>query len=403
MAAYALSVGQPPPKAVWWVGGYLGIMLLATFVSGWRVHGGSGVWTMGDWLINYSGGFVRRGLPGSIAIHLQQALHVRSTTIVIVFGMLLYGCLFACIRPLTANVRWNVFSVAAFVSPMTIASPFVSTSGYHKEVAFLAAFSVLLLRLLILRRDGKKMGWGESFVVAIVAVLGTLSHELFVIYFPYVVGALYIADPNWRRFLRISALPVVAVAITMSAVLAHPGTVLGSRQVCLSLGTENQGLCAGSINYLGHTPAEARAETSASVKEYFYLQFMPPLAVLGLLPIIASFWCLRGRSIEPNVWAALIACTAVSVLFSLSLFVYGADWGRWIEIHVFSLFLLMLFMTPLNRAPAGVRAQRTMWKIGGQVLLLSVYATCWSLPGTTNTPKAGYVSMFHRVGARLLR
>ena len=33
-------------------------------------------WTPGDWLVNYQGGFVRRGLPGELILLVAHALHL---------------------------------------------------------------------------------------------------------------------------------------------------------------------------------------------------------------------------------------------------------------------------------------------------------------------------------------
>ena len=382
---------------------YLALISIATCLSGMRVLGSTGVWTLGDWLINYSGGFVRRGLPGFLALHMQQAFHVRSAVVVIGILILLYLFLFLCIRTLAANIHWDFWMVAVFVSPVTVASAFVSTSGYHKEVLFIAAFAGLLVRLLYLHQQQLQPSWKESAWITVVGVIGVLSHEMFAIYFPYVLTALYVARPDMRRLLRISVVPILGIALAAGAVVTHPGTPALARTVCASLGTD-KAVCKGSIEYLGRTRADAHADVVESVDEYHYLAFLPTLTLLGLIPMLAGFWSLRRVGVSRGVWTALIVGTALSIMFSALLFVYGADWGRWIEIHLMSLFLLLLFCralydrgySPQNPLPRG------RGLMIGQAALLIVYATCWSLPGTTNIPKGGYVSMASRISERAL-
>jgi hypothetical protein len=48
-------------------------------------------WTAGDWLINYSGGFVRRGLPGELFLLAARALQVPAAFFVFVFELACLG------------------------------------------------------------------------------------------------------------------------------------------------------------------------------------------------------------------------------------------------------------------------------------------------------------------------
>ncbi len=382
---------------------YVSLMFAGICISGSRVLGSTGVWTLGDWLINYRGGFVRRGLAGTVALALQHVLHVRAALLVTLFAALLYLCIFACVYWMASHVRWNVWMVAAFVSPVGIAYPFVSTSGYHKEVLFLVTLAVLLCRCLYLHRKGKQPGVQEIIALSCVCGVGVLTHELFAIYSPYLLAAFVLCAPSLRAGVKLAVLPACVTFLAMAAVTLYPGTRQTAEVVCKSLGPENRAMCAGSINYLGRTKPEAHAETLSSVDEYGYWYFMPELGLVGLVPMAMAFVRLRSASVPRWVWLVLLAGGVAAALLSALLFLYGADWGRWIEIHLFSIFLLLLYFYARFR-PADTTEISVPLKARTAALLLPVvlFATCWSLPGTTNIPKAGYVSMFARVGARLL-
>ena len=47
-------------------------------------------WTIGEWLINYEGGFVRRGLFGSIIYKLSYGFNINPFLIVNIFSFLLF-------------------------------------------------------------------------------------------------------------------------------------------------------------------------------------------------------------------------------------------------------------------------------------------------------------------------
>ena len=60
------------------VDAYSVIIVLIQLRFGIRLAGGDDGWTIGDWLINYHAGFVRRGGMGEILLALAQVLHMRT-------------------------------------------------------------------------------------------------------------------------------------------------------------------------------------------------------------------------------------------------------------------------------------------------------------------------------------
>ena len=42
--------------------------------------------TISEWIINYQGGFVRRGLPGELAFHLASLFDIKLRTVILFFA-----------------------------------------------------------------------------------------------------------------------------------------------------------------------------------------------------------------------------------------------------------------------------------------------------------------------------
>ena len=51
-------------------------------------------WSIGDWLINYQGGFVRRGLSGELFYTLSQITHINPGFFAFLFQIVFYGIFF---------------------------------------------------------------------------------------------------------------------------------------------------------------------------------------------------------------------------------------------------------------------------------------------------------------------
>ena len=103
----------------------------------------------------------------------------------------------------------------------------------------------------------------------------------------------------------------------------------------------------------------------------------------------------RNPAIRSRV-AIVLGTTLIAVLASLPLFYLAMDWGRWIYIHIVSVFLLLLFLDAQRPAktrtePVRTSAPRPQPRWAPAALLL--YATCWNIPHYGNYPKKGYLNV----------
>ena len=48
-------------------------------------------WTISEWLINYQGGFTRRGLPGEIAFHIAQIFEFKLRFVILLMQIFFYN------------------------------------------------------------------------------------------------------------------------------------------------------------------------------------------------------------------------------------------------------------------------------------------------------------------------
>ena len=83
---------------------------------------GHGSFEMTEWLINYSGGFVRRGLPGTLIGTLSEATGLRANLIVIITSLACYLTLAAwLLRRAMESLMCSTTSTANGSSPVTVA------------------------------------------------------------------------------------------------------------------------------------------------------------------------------------------------------------------------------------------------------------------------------------------
>jgi hypothetical protein len=377
---------------------YLWLILIAMVGIGLHATRTLTQWILGDWLINYEGGFVRRGLTGQIILLLSRWLHLSPLLIAVGVALVAYVIVYYSIWKLLKNSSWKIWVLAAFVSPALIGFTVAARGGFHKDVLYLASLAGLLVMLM--HKNVKS--WVLTVYITLACVLCILSHEPLFVYFPYILAALAIGIGEIKRTVAIALIPLIFTFASFYAVAKNHGTAETVRVVCDSLGEENARLCIGSIGNLAHSSEDARVETVTESAQFHYYRVYPPLGLLALIPIVMGFvdlWKTPGLRRDLKL---LAGTAAVSFVMSLTLFYYATDWGRWIYMHLFSLFLILLFLD--DRRQTDVRTAVPVRGISGGKfrvafvsVLLFVYATAWSLPCYSDTPVLGYLGLVSRV------
>lgn len=368
-------------------------------------------WIIGEWLINYSGGFLRRGLLGEclLLVHRLTQLPLIGLTASLQIG--LYSAFYASLIPLLRGVRWSLPLLALLLSPATLAFTVLDPpTSVRKEILLFLALS-LLVNLVVSRQTP---AWQISLAIAIVSPMLVLTHEALLAFLPYLFLPLLLATPRPRDAIRFAPPPILFAALAFAAAVTHPGGGREAAAICASIGGhldhQQAGICSGAIAYLRFTPAAARAETLRAIHFYSYRTRYPLPILLTCLPIA---WRLLDRVRHPGNQRAgrlLLTLTALSVVASLPLFVIARDWGRWMEIHATCLLLLFLLLDRLHHSedpdlstaadlsvlsgstesrPDAALSLRPVSLVG-----LVLYATCWTLPSVGIFPgRFGYLDL----------
>ena len=95
-------------------------------------------WTIGEWLINYQGGFVRRGLLGEIIYFLTTSLNISPIFIIWLLCITSYYFLLK----ITLDVSRNIVSKVFLLSPSVFLAPVVGDFLVRKDIFLLLLFLI---------------------------------------------------------------------------------------------------------------------------------------------------------------------------------------------------------------------------------------------------------------------
>ncbi len=373
---------------------YVGLVTLVNGLIATRALRG---WILGDWLINYEGGFVRRGLVGEGALLLARLFHTTPVFFVVLCYLSLYAVFFLTFRGLAGTTTGGFWIFALILSPATLSFQVLHRgAGFRKEVIYLAALTLFVVLL-------RKTHVNSFFVAAYlsgVMIVSTLSHEGLIFYSPYFIAALLISGRGAVQVTKECIIPFFCGAIVFALCVSHLGNAATASQICSSIGYKLQNIpgstdicSSGAIPYLAKTRAMAGKEALEKILNYQYLLVFPCYLLLALLPAAGESVVL-GRARMGREVCILWITSAISFVGTLILFRYAVDWGRWIYIHTVSITVLLLFIDSrriqTNPRSAPVISQPPAGRKVLQWAFVFVYATFWILPSDTESLRMGY-------------
>jgi hypothetical protein len=371
-------------------------------------------YVIGDWLINYRGGFVRRGLDGAILLPIAHALRSPLPWVIYWLQCAILALFLVCVFLLTRGLRWGYLMTAVILSPATIAfNAMTAYFGLRKEILVLAFMAVFACLLAFRRLTNLQL----ALLLSIVCPALILSHEATVICFPYLFAMVAIQRSSLRDAFNVLLIPALLSLLALFEVVTHPGSLAAAQAICSSVGyTLNPVLdipggnvCSGSVVWLKMSLQETRELIVPTFRSDHYLSLYTRESVLAFLPglgLLYLFYRRDGRRFEV---LTTLACTALSAVGGLLLCYTAIDWGRWIHMIAVGLMLTLMLIEwqipPAEKASIAARQKPQPIPLRALALIaVTIYATRWTLlPIGRMIPTWGYPDLFRTARSDYLK
>lgn len=336
-------------------------------------------WVIGDWLINYQGGFVRRGLIGEGIFQLSSWLAINPDRLVITMHSASYavffGFSFLLLRQQQAVWRYLPLAISPSIFLFQI---YDAQGGYRKEILFIAllAFLVWAAKTLSTPRFERWFFAAMLFYPALV-----LSHEVFIIWLPILLIVYSVTVPLTRkRVLILGGLGVLS-ALAFGASLHYLGDANKAAAIAFSLRGAGYMNLSDAIAALATTPAQGVELTKSIIaKGQYWVNYPQTIILAGL-----AFFPVRTR-LAGLFTLQTGALFLISLVGTVLVMAVAIDWGRFLYVLVVSLFLLS-FLSEEKPAPF----KPDLGYISLILVSLFAYAALWHLPhfGNANPYNAG--------------
>jgi hypothetical protein len=333
------------------------------------------LWGISDWLINYSGGFVRRGLSGEVFLLLSDLTLITIPHLIIYTEFLSYGIFFCIFLSIIYSKKLPFWFILLTISPATVVFPILDPAGAgRKEILYFIIFSVWIFYLD--RTIKTSLGAGLVFSATIVALI--LFHEGLVFFVPFFLAASVCM--RWTQGREIGTndliLPAAAVGTFLIIVIVGKKGASLPSEVCapIIMRDLNEIFCQAA-SWLAKDTWQNVSANLYTFRKLDYFTIYPGLFLLSFLPMLLLYFQEPDQSYKQ----LFLTCVGLCMIATVPIYVLGIDWGRWVHITAISALLLSVaLISPLQTKPSG--PPRRLGAASISAALALVYFLCWALP-----------------------
>jgi len=295
---------------------------------------GGRIWAVDSWLINFSGGYVRRGFAGEFIFYLSDVSGIPVLVLTTIFQLTEIFLVFYLFIGMYRKLALTNLTLVLLLSPATLMFFEYSRSGVFRmeQLYFMALLVGAFPLFQSVRRP--KIWLFCGFILLVVSMFFHEAIALFAIFFLPVIWAY--TRYGWLG--RAQAVTVAAILITIAAIAAIFAITHISADSGLMCGDVvrhglPRRLCSGAIKWEGKNTQDGIALVLQKYNHnYAFLKFF-----LIYLFLIGPLLHLRIRGF--GLWQSRLLMV-LGILIMAPLFVVAVDWGRWIHIYIFSLSIL---------------------------------------------------------------
>ena len=376
--------GAYSPRAVrtWSLIAVLAGFLAATAVTIRAGLGRVDQWVLGDWLIDYSAGFTRRGLIGEAVRQLEVGLGVDRILVTTALQVSILIALMSLVGVLVFSHQRGLTTVLLVASPAFVLFFLNPLGTMRKEILLWLVFAAVLVWSRSKRPSaGKVIPW----VVAGAFPLLVFIHEAMLFYAGFVAVMLWLLVTDGTVH-KIQALWAGAVGVVLTAVAGLMSLFWPTRPnvgagMCANLVASGyrDALCSGAIRFLDQDAAFSVTRVVDAVTTGNYQGVYLPVILFSSLPFFFVRWS------RPMAFGL-----AASIAMTIPLFVVAIDWGRWIVISVWLVTLLVLRFDGTKHITVLPvhKTKRRLFGLASPVGAIA-FATLWSVPHCCE-PRIGF-------------
>lgn len=299
--------------------------------------------SISEMLINYSGGFTRRGLPGHLFILVSEILNVNLRIVIFFFQSLMQITYFYLTYIFVKGLKIDRLLIIIFFSPIFLSYPIYEIESLGRKDVIVFAYYTLLLILFEKFKNSNVINYYVFFVLPILCLIW----EPIILFFPYIYFILFLKNKPtslsefYKIFLFFSSSFVVLILIYLFPLSPSQHYYMceilrinfGEKCYMSAALLLDQGIYFSTFDFV---------HKNANFYNYFrfFLIFL-----LGFYPL---YYYAYNIKISNKFYFIKFFSRNLFVIFLffnlpvLLLFIFAYDWGRWV-VFIYTFSTLTLF------------------------------------------------------------
>jgi len=307
-------------------------------------------WQYADWLINYQGGFVRRGLIGEIFFIFYKILFINLDILIFTFVIFLYAVFSYFLVKSIKYIENSKINILIFLSPGLFIYPIMNSEIIgRKDILLLAIISSFVYL-------DKKINQKFHFPILIFAiVLLSLSHSGFLFYSPYLIFLFILIKYQAGLKLNLSEIVITTISLILLALFINSlnGTELQIKKICESIKEFVGSNCetSGQIYHLS-SGVEYRFAEKFKMGEGYIRDYL----IIYIISLIFTYLFISTKFINSKFNKNILnlkkanpfAIIFILFIMTIPVYIFGRDWGRYIYISYSCTFFIYIYCLKNN-------------------------------------------------------
>ena len=293
--------------------------------------------TISEWLINYEGGFTKRGLIGQIAIYLSYLIDIKLRLSIFIFQIIVIAVYYFLLNNFISNLKFNNLIIFSLFTPIFILYPVAEIEVLARKEMFLYCFFLLYFLL-----DNKIH---KNIYKLIILPVAILIWEPVIFFFPFwiIIDFFEHKEKNiFKSFFNIIIfyLPGIFLAFFIAF---NPISSEGHNEMANFLKNEFNEACYMSCELLLHKSKITQQFTAVfdlftfeRIVRYFLI------LLVGFGPLIILIQYSKFKKLNAKM-ISLFVSLPIIVLFLMM-----TDWGRVVNMYYTFSILTFLYLFKKN-------------------------------------------------------
>ena len=364
------------------------LFLFAVFFL-FQKYNNSVEWTISEWLINYQGGFTRRGLIGEIVFQFSKIFSITLREIIFTFQVVTYIIFYSLLYKFIRDINKSLLLIFAIFSPLFVIYPIAEVEVLARKEVFVF-ISFLTVANIFAQKTIKNKHFLYFSLILVTTILiweGVIFYLPFFIIIPIIKNN-FVLDKIFLIRIILSVLPTL---IVFNFFVFFK---LSANEIKIMCDSVNE--CYGAMSYLDNSLDSNIAEVTSKFKLIYLIRYIL-IFLIGFFPFLII---IKNSKFKVNLFIIGKNCLPIFFILFLPniLFFYVAqDWGRWINISYTLSLLTYIYSFKNNFITTNYKSINFSFLKNKFILILSfiIFSFGWS-PKTLMNEDVGSIPIYRK-------